>query len=135
MVRQYVNQEKSPIILDVSREAIEYCGFAHIVSLIFFLTILKQKVLERKSKELEIGTYISSKCDKFIHGKPFYADLENGCCSTKRRIDLRKLTNNTMLCLEVDENQHKYYIISDENNRYDELFMDFNVKCIYIYIH
>ena len=37
-----------------------------------------------------------------------------------------------MLCLEVDENQHKYYIKSDENNRYDDLFMDFSGKYIFI---
>jgi len=61
-----------------------------------------------------------------------YVDLENGCCSTKRRIDLRKLINNTMLCLEVDGHQHKYYVTSDENNRYDELFMDFSGKYIFI---
>jgi hypothetical protein len=49
----------------------------------------------------------------FIYNKPFYVDLEGGCCETKRRIDLRKLINNTTLCLEVDENQHKYYIQYD----------------------
>ena len=37
-----------------------------------------------------------------------------------------------MLCIEVDENQHKYYIKSDENNRYDDLFMDFSGKYIFI---
>ena len=37
-----------------------------------------------------------------------------------------------MLCIEVDENQHKYYIKSDENNRYDDLFMDFSGKFIFI---
>ena len=37
-----------------------------------------------------------------------------------------------MLCLEVDENQHKYYVKSDENNRYDDLFMDFSGKYIFI---
>ena len=40
------------------------------------------------------------------------------CCSmhcighvtfTKRRIDLKKLIGNTMLCIEVEENQHKHY--------------------------
>ena len=37
-----------------------------------------------------------------------------------------------MLCLEVDENQHTYYIKSHENNRYDELFIDFSGKCVFI---
>ena len=39
-----------------------------------------------------------------------YVDLDGGCCATKRRIDLRKLINNTMLCIEIDEEQHKHYI-------------------------
>ena len=64
--------------------------------------------------------------------KPFYVDLEGGCCATKRRIDLRKLINNTMLCIEVDENQHKNYIKESENYRYDDLFMDFSGKYIFI---
>ena len=43
--------------------------------------------------------------------------------------------------MEVDEKQHKYYIKSDENNRYDELFMDLSGKYIFLrynpdkYIH
>ena len=52
-------------------------------------------------------THIFSKYDGFKNDKPFYVDLEGGCCASKRRIDLRKLIGNTMLCIEVDENQHK----------------------------
>jgi hypothetical protein len=37
-----------------------------------------------------------------------------------------------MLCIEVDEEQHKNYIKQDENNRYDDLFMDFSGKYIFI---
>ena len=77
-------------------------------------------------------SHILSKYHEFKHDKPFYVDLEGGCCETKRRIDLRKLFNNTMLCIEIDENQHKRYIKQDENNRYDELFMDFSGKFMFI---
>jgi hypothetical protein len=77
-------------------------------------------------------SYITSKFDGFIHDKPFYADLEGGCCATKRRIDLRKLINGTILCVEIDENQHKKYIKTSENVRYDDLFMDFSGKYIFI---
>ena len=66
--------------------------------------------VRKKSKELQVMTHIFSKYDGFKHDKPFYVDLEGGCCATKRRIDLRKLINNTMVCIEVDENQHKNYI-------------------------
>ena len=37
-----------------------------------------------------------------------------------------------MLCIEIDENQHKYYMKSDEKKRYDDLFMVFSGKYIFI---
>ena len=85
-----------------------------------------------KSKEIQVMTHTFSKFEGFKHEKPFYVDLEGGCCSTKRRIDLRKLVNNTMLCIEIDENQHKYYIKQDDQDRYNDLFMDFSGKYILI---
>ena len=66
-----------------------------------------------------------NKYPNFMYNKPFYVDLEGGGCSTKRRIHLRMLINNTMLCVVTDKNQHKKYIKYDENIRYDTLFMDF----------
>ena len=87
--------------------------------------------VRKKSKKLQVVTQIASKFDGFIHDKPFYVDLEGGCCSTKRRIDLRKLINNTMLCIEIDEDQHKHYIKEQELHRYDDLFMDYSGKNIF----
>ena len=37
-----------------------------------------------------------------------------------------------MLCVEIDEYQHKYYIRVDEEQHYDDLFVDFSGKYIYI---
>ena len=37
-----------------------------------------------------------------------------------------------MLCVEIDEHQHKKYIKKDENIRYANLFMDFTGKYIFI---
>ena len=88
--------------------------------------------VRKKSKELQVMTHIFSKYCGFKNDKPFYVDLEGGCCETKRRIDLRKLICNTMLCIEVDENQHKYYIKDKEEERYNDLFMDFSGKYIFI---
>ena len=88
--------------------------------------------VRKKSKELQVMTHIFSKYSGFKNDKPFYADLEGGCCETKRRIDLRKLICNTMLCIEVDENQHKYYIKEKEIERYNDIFMDFSGKYIFI---
>ena len=47
-------------------------------------------------------------------------------------MDLSMLIDNTMLCIEIDENQHKEYIKYDENIRYDHLFMDFSWEYISI---
>ena len=88
--------------------------------------------VRKKSKEIQVMTHIFSNYEGFKNDKPFYVDLEGGCCATKRRIDLRKLINNTMLCIEVGENQHKHYIKENETNRYDDLFMDFSGKYIFI---
>ena len=88
--------------------------------------------VRKKFKELQVMTHIFSKYSGFKNDKPFYVDLEGGCCETKRRVDLRKLIDNTMLCIEVDENQHKYYIKQNEIARYNDLFMDFSGKYIFI---
>ncbi len=37
-----------------------------------------------------------------------------------------------MLCIEIDENQHKSYNKIDEKIRYDNLFMDYSGKYIFI---
>ena len=92
----------------------------------------KALTVRTKSKEMQVVSYILSKFDGFIHDKPFYVDLEGGCCASKRRVDLRKLVNSTMLCIEIDEGQHKTYIKERENARYDDLFMDFSGKYIFI---
>ena len=88
--------------------------------------------MRKKSKELQVVAHLASTYDGFVHDRSLYIDLEGGCCSTKRRIDLRKLINNTMLCIEIDGNQHKSYIKQDEEHRYDDLFMYFSGKYIFI---
>ena len=37
-----------------------------------------------------------------------------------------------MLCIEIDEEQHKKYIKQDEQHRYDDLLMVFSGKYIFI---
>lgn len=86
-----------------------------------------------RSKEIKVVSYFNEYIMKgFIHDRPFYVNLRGGCCDSKRRIDLRKLCGNTMLCIEIDENEHKWYDPKDEENRYDNLFMDFSGKYIFI---
>ena len=88
--------------------------------------------MRKKSKELQVVAHIAPTYDGFVHDRSRYVDLEGGCCSTKRRINLRKLINNTILCVEIDEDQHKRYLKQDEEHRYDDLFMDFSGKYIFI---
>ena len=52
--------------------------------------------------------------------------------SHRRRIDFRKLIENTLLCIEVDENQHKNYDEKEEEIRYDDLYMLHGGKFIFI---
>ena len=42
------------------------------------------------------------------------------------------LINNKMLCIEIDEDQHKHDVRYDDNIRHDNLFMDFIGKYIVI---
>ena len=89
-------------------------------------------LIKKKSKELKVVSFIGQRQKEWVHDKPLWIDIKGGCCNSKRRIDLRKLVNNTMLCIEVDENQHKYYNKKDEEERYDNLFMDWSGKWIFI---
>jgi hypothetical protein len=89
-------------------------------------------LIQTNSKEIKVVSYISQSIEGFVHDKPLYMDFKGGCCNSRRRIDLRKLVGNTMLCVEIDENEHRYYDGKDELNRYDNLFMDFSGKYIFI---
>lgn len=86
--------------------------------------------IRNKSKELSVRDFINSKFDGFQHDKTLYT---NHCdCSVRRRIDHRKLFGNTLLAIETDENQHKSYNDMDEEIRYDDLYMAYSGKWIYI---
>jgi hypothetical protein len=88
--------------------------------------------IRTKSKELQVVSYITNHFENFKHDKPLYIDLNGGCCPSKRRIDLRKLIGNTLLCIEVDEHQHKGYDKIDEVRRYNNLYIDFSGKYVFI---
>jgi hypothetical protein len=66
----------------------------------------------------------------FVHDKPIY---HSGCdCASRRRVDFWKIIDNTILAIEVDENQHSGYDKRDEEIRYDDLFMHYSGKWIFI---
>ena len=104
-----------------------YC-FCHL-----FPNDKRTKNIRSKSKEIEVINHIClTHVGKWYHDKPLYVNYENICCPSKRRIDLRQLIGNTMLCIEVDENQHKYYTTNDDFIRYNELLCDLTCKYIFI---
>ena len=85
-----------------------------------------------KTKEIAVRDFINTKFEGFQHDKPLWYN-ESACdCTTKRRIDHRKLINGTMLCIETDENQHKSYSKADEEARYNDVFMAYGGKFVFI---
>jgi hypothetical protein len=88
--------------------------------------------IRSKTKEIAVRDFINTKFESFYHDKPLWYN-ETGCdCTTKRRIDHRKLINGTLLCIETDENQHKSYSKADEEARYHDLFMAYGGKFVFI---
>jgi hypothetical protein len=86
--------------------------------------------IRRKIKEIAVRDYINQHFQGFLHDKR----LETGhCdCTIKRKPDHYIYINNTVLCIETDENQHKSYNQMDEETRYDDLYMGFAGKWVYI---
>ena len=86
--------------------------------------------IRSKTKEITIRDFINENFDGFLHDKTLHT---GSCdCTIRRRIDHRKLIKNTLLVIETDENQHKSYDKMDEETRYDDLYMAFSGKWIYI---
>ena len=88
------------------------------------------KNIRIKTKENYVRDFLKEINSEFIHDIPLWTG--NCDCSHRRRIDFRKLIGNTLLCIEVDENQHKRYEKKDEEIRYDDLFMIHGGKFIFI---
>ena len=86
--------------------------------------------IKTKSKENYVRDYLNENFNGFIHDKPLWTGHCD--CSQRRRIDHRLLIGNTLLCIETDENQHKYYNKKDEEIRYDDLYMLHSGKFIFI---
>jgi hypothetical protein len=66
----------------------------------------------------------------FVHNKSLWTGQTD--CTCRRRIDFRALFGNTLLCIEVDEDQHKYRDSNDETIRYDDLMMLHGGKFVFI---
>jgi hypothetical protein len=90
----------------------------------------RSKVIYTHTKEIMVRNHINANFDGFIHDKPLYT---GGCnCTHRRRIDHRKLINNTILAIETDEFGHRGYDQKDEEIRYDDVYMIHSGKWIFI---
>ena len=88
-----------------------------------------QKIYEN-SNEIKVRNKINEVFPDFIHDKCIYTT--NCACVNRRRIDHRKLIGNTMFAIETDEFGHRSYDPHDEEIRYDDLFMIYSGKWIWI---
>ena len=82
------------------------------------------------SRELLVRRRINEEFDDFTHDRTMYTGHCD--CTHRRRIDHRKIINNTMIAVETDEFAHRGYDKEDEIVRYDDLYMIFSGKWIYI---
>jgi hypothetical protein len=83
-----------------------------------------------QSKEMMVRNIINENFKGFIHNTPIYTG--NCDCTHRRRIDHRKMFNDTILAVETDEFGHRGYDKHDEEIRYDDLYMIHSGKWIFI---
>ena len=86
--------------------------------------------IRKKSKENTVRDFINETFDGFQHDQVM--STGHCDCTVRRRIDHRKIIGNTILAIETDENQHKSYDAMGEETRYDDLYMAFSGKWVYI---
>ena len=107
----------------------KYCGECFIRS---FPADPRTSKIRTKNHETRVMRFLKAEFPEisFIHDKPIWT---GGCdCSHRRRIDFRALIGNTILAIEVDEGQHKQYESTNETLRYDDLYMIFSGKWVFI---
>ena len=90
----------------------------------------RSTIIYEHTKEIRVRNAINEHFNGFIHDHSLYTG--NCDCSHRRRIDHRKLIGNTILAIETDEFAHKDYDQKDEDIRYDDLYMIYSGKWIYI---
>ena len=90
----------------------------------------RSAIIYSHTKEILVRNIINKHFNDFIHDRPLYT---GGCdCTHRRRVDHRKLIGNTMLAVETDEFGHRGYDVTDEEIRYDDLYMIHSGKWIFI---
>ena len=90
----------------------------------------RSKIIYSHTKEIRVRNEINKYFEGFIHDRPLYTG--NCDCTHRRRVDHRKLIGNTLLAIETDEYAHRSYDETDEEIRYDDLYMIHSGKWIFI---
>ena len=90
----------------------------------------RSTIIYEHTKEIRVRNAINEVFDGFVHDTPLYTG--NCDCTHRRRIDHRKLIDNTILAIETDEHAHIRYDPKDEEIRYDDLYMIHSGKWIFI---
>ena len=109
---------------------IQYDGYCATCFKEIFPNDERSKVVYRHTKEIMVRNFINENFDGFTHDRPLYTgDCD---CTHRRRIDHRKLIGNTILAIETDEFGHRSYDKSDEEIRYDDVYMIHSGKWIFI---
>lgn len=95
----------------------------------------RTKEIYQRTKELLVRDYLAQRYTEpsFIHNKEIWTGQKD--CTCRRRIDFRALYGNTLLCIEVDEEQHKYRNKQDETLRYDDLMLLHGGKFVFVRIN
>lgn len=94
----------------------------------------RSQSIPTNNMELKVRDFINKNFEGFSHDQ--ILEYAPDCiCAHRRRIDHRKLIGNTLLCIETDENQHKYYDNIDEEQRYHDLFTKFSCNYVFIRIN
>jgi hypothetical protein len=116
--------------IDSRSGCIKYDGYCATCFKRIFPDDDRSKVIYAHTKEIMVRNAINTNFKGFIHDKPLYTgDCD---CTHRRRIDHRKLIDNTILAIETDEFGHRRYDPKDEEIRYDDLYMIHSGKWIFI---
>ena len=108
----------------------EYDGYCATCFKHLFPLDERSKITRVHTKELRVRNAINEHFEGFVHDKPLYTGHCD--CSMRRRIDHRTLIGSTLLCVETDEFAHRKYDPNDEEIRYDDLYMVYSGKWIFI---
>ena len=108
----------------------KYDGYCATCFKRIFPSDARSLVIYAHTKEIMVRNTINQHFDGFVHDTPLYT---GGCdCTHRRRIDHRKLIDETILAVETDEFGHRGYDQGDEEIRYDDLYMIHSGKWIFI---